>query len=132
MRQILLGIAAAFILVAVAAATPAQAGPSPSGPDTSGPTAQVIEAGSGSGTDACGLGASPDGAGGWNLFWTNCWGNYSLKIIPLWFNGQGNWYSNQDLCVGPLATGQTAAWHIPAAFLPPEPTNYTGVAFCLD
>lgn len=132
MRQIFLGVAAALVLGSVAAATPAQAGPPPSSPDTSRPTVQIIKVDAGSGTNVCGASSVSDGAGGWNLFWTNCWGDYSRQIIPVWFNGQGNSYTNQSVCAGPLAQGQTTGWHIPAAFLPPEPTNYTGVIFCLD
>ncbi|AHH94230.1 hypothetical protein BC739_007136 [Kutzneria viridogrisea] len=84
----------------------------------------------------CGTSADVDGAGGWWLYWRNCWGDGGRPVAPVWSNGKGNVYVNvrtsngTNLCKF-IPPGQFDSWHIVRAELPPEDTNYTGVVFCL-
>ncbi|QIS12547.1 hypothetical protein [Nocardia arthritidis] len=98
--------------------------------------------------DTCGIGspmnAQADGGGGWYVGWRNCWGQAKLKnganaaIAPEWFNGGGDHWVNmraiQDgssMCMVVPNDGNVYWWHISAASLPGENTNFDNVSYCL-
>jgi hypothetical protein len=90
--------------------------------------------------DTCGRGnpmnavREPDG---WLIGWRNCWGDNGLSVAPVWFNGIGNTYVNArnglggNLCQYIPNDGLVHWWFIVDDDLPPEPTNYTSVVYCL-
>src|SRR2546429_535999 len=117
MKKIIGVLVAGFALVGIAAAAPALAGPAPAGA----PKAQVTVLDAGVSPQGCGLTrVTSDGAGGWIIDWTNCWGNYTHAVAPFWSNGKGNTYVNDGVCPGGplLGTGQTVEFFIPQADTP--------------
>jgi hypothetical protein len=83
---------------------------------------------------ACGGEAYRASDGGWDLFWTNCWGTYTRLVAPLWSNGQGSYWTNvrngsgASLCQD-IQPGQRKKWHIVPSDTPPA--NYISVTFCV-
>ncbi|MEV0675404.1 hypothetical protein AB0I60_02660 [Actinosynnema sp. NPDC050436] len=83
----------------------------------------------------CGAYSEPASGGGWNLYWTNCWSNYTHHIAPLWYADiRGNKWVNVLACHSKvLKNGETASWYAPSASFPPADAkaSYLDVVFCI-
>lgn len=132
MKKIIGLLVGGLALAGIAAATPAMAGPA----STSTPKLQATKLAAGFSPQGCGFTrVDSDGAGGWIIDWTNCWGNYTRSIATVWSNGKGNTYVNDGFCGSGiiLASGQTEEFFIPANHTPgADLSNVTGVSFCLE
>jgi hypothetical protein len=125
-------IALACAIASAALAVPASSHASTAEPEASA-SVSIVDVRSEAADRPCGRSAEPDGAGGWWLYWNNCWGYIGLPIAPMWESGGNSWVNvrnanGANLC-GHVRTGEVGVWHISASDTPPA--VYTRTTYCV-